>query len=232
MKDYKGIKILLAICPSSHRSEDLLSYNWRSSAIWDWATWDFWQVGFCCPNFQHTGLLITFAVLHFLYVLLPSHESWVGLLLCFAFALWGPTQGCFSQVKSEKWHDICQGTLSFPRFCLTAAKIWCDGWTSVTAQFYLASKGKIHLQGVRVGRPKRQLEKRGPQLNFGSSFYILFLLPLGLPCVNWASQESRLFHLRFSLQSSDLPLFYFHGLFPSLSFSHHHSGLLFPILTT
>ena len=30
--------------------------------------------------------------------------------------------------------------------------------------------------------------------------------------------------------SSDLPLFYFHGLFPSLSFSHRHFGLLFPIL--
>ena len=32
--------------------------------------------------------------------------------------------------------------------------------------------------------------------------------------------------------SFDLPLFYFHELFPSLSFSHHHFGLLFPILTT
>ena len=30
----------------------------------------------------------------------------------------------------------------------------------------------------------------------------------------------------------DLSLFYFHGLFPSLSFSHCHFGLLFPILTT
>ena len=30
----------------------------------------------------------------------------------------------------------------------------------------------------------------------------------------------------------DIPLFYFHGLFPSLSFSHLHFGLLFPILTT
>ena len=30
----------------------------------------------------------------------------------------------------------------------------------------------------------------------------------------------------------DFPLFYFHGLFPSLSFSHHHFGVIFPILTT
>ena len=35
---------------------------------------------------------------------------------------------------------------------------------------------------------------------------------LGLPYVNWASQECCLFCLRSSLRSSDLPLFYFHGL--------------------
>jgi len=75
-------------------------------------------------------------------------------------------------------------------------------------------------------------KKRGPQSNFGSSFYMFFLLPLGLPCVNWASQECCLFYLRSSLQPVDLPLFYFYMLFPSLFFSHHHSGLLFPILTT
>ena len=61
---------------------------------------------------------------------------------------------------------------------------------------------------------------------------ICFLLPLGLPYVNWASQECSLLYLRSSLQSLYLPLFYFCGFFPSLSFSHRHSGLLFPILTT
>ena len=39
---------------------------------------------------------------------------------------------------------------------------------------------------------------------------------MGLPYVNWASQECCLFYLRSSLQSLDLPLFYFHGLFPCL----------------
>ena len=51
-------------------------------------------------------------------------------------------------------------------------------------------------------------------------FVFFFLLPLSLPYVNWASQEGCLFYLTFSLRSSDLPLFYFPGLFPSLSFSH------------
>ena len=35
------------------------------------------------------------------------------------------------------------------------------------------------------------------------------------------------FRLWFSLWSLDLCLFYFHRLFPSLFFSHYHSGLLF-----
>ena len=66
--------------------------------------------------------------------------------------------------------------------------------------------------------------------NFGSCFYVCSPSP-DLPYANWASQEGCLFYLRSSIRSSDLPLFYFHWLFPSLSFSHRHSGLLFPILT-
>ena len=49
--------------------------------------------------------------------------------------------------------------------------------------------------------------------------------------LNW-TEEFCLFYLRSSLSSWDLCLFYFCGLFPSLSFSHHHSGFLFPFLTT
>ena len=92
---------------------------------------------------------------------------------------------------------------------------------------------KIHPQGMKSCRPKRLEEKREKDPRpFGSSFYMFFLLPLGLPCVNFASQECCLFYLRSSLRSSDLPLFYFPGLFPSLSFSPCHFGFLFPILTT
>ena len=88
----------------------------------------------------------------------------------------------------------------------------------------------------RTRREEREIERmsvhgreRPPAL------WLLFLYifhPLGLPYVNWARQECCLFYLRSSLWSLDLPLFYFHRLFPSLSFSHHHSGLLFCILTT
>ena len=119
-------------------------------------------------------------------------------------------------------------------------------YSSLTDQFYLETKEKYILKAWGHAHPKdekerererdRERTRRGEKERerprpFGSSFYMLFSSPWELPYVNWASQECCLFYLRSSLQSSDLPLFYFHGLFPSLSFSHHHSGLLFPILT-
>ena len=74
-----------------------------------------------------------------------------------------------------------------------------------------------------------------PQPNFGSYFYVFSpptgpaLCKLGYPGVLFVLPEvltpvlGPLFYI---------PLFYFHWLFPSLSFSHRHSGLLFPTLTT
>ena len=87
------------------------------------------------------------------------------------------------------------------------------------------------------GDPKTRGEKRPSmqERERESQLWLLFLyvyLSLGLSCVNWASQECCLFYLRSSVWSSDLLLLYFHGLFPSLSFSHRHFGLLFPILPT
>ena len=72
---------------------------------------------------------------------------------------------------------------------------------------------------------KTRREER-PQPNFGFSFYcFFFFLPLGLSYVNWANQDCCLFYLRSSFWSSELPFFYFHWLFPSLSFRHSHSEL-------
>ena len=118
----------------------------------------------------------------------------------------------------------------FPQFCLITAKIWSDGRTSVRAPCYSSvlfrKQRKIHPQVGGVGSTQKT-QKRSP----APSILAPLLLLLGLPCVNWACQEGSLFYLRSSLWSSDLPLFYFHGLSPALSFSHCHSGLIFPILT-
>ena len=80
---------------------------------------------------------------------------------------------------------------------------------------------------MRTGWPKRRKRSQ-----FWLLFSYVFFCSPCLPYVSWASQEGCLFRLRFSLQSSDLPLFYFRGLLPSLSFSHCRFGLLFPTLPT
>ena len=88
-------------------------------------------------------------------------------------------------------------------------------------------------QEKRVGeRASEQGRERETPGSLAPLFICFFFLSLGLPYENWASQECCLFYLRSSLRSLDLPLFYFRGLFPSLSFSHRHSGPPFPILTT
>ena len=97
---------------------------------------------------------------------------------------------------------------------------------SVTALFYLEDSRKIHLRGVRARRSK-DTRRRAPQCvgereSWLWLFYLYAYLSLGLSYVNWASRECCLFYLRSSLRSLDL-LFHFHGLFPSLSFSHCHS---------
>ena len=67
---------------------------------------------------------------------------------------------------------------------------------------------------------------------FGSSFYMFFppsghaLCKSGQPGVLFVLPEVLTLVLG---RSFDLPLFYFRGLFPSLSFSHRHLGLLFPV---
>ena len=86
--------------------------------------------------------------------------------------------------------------------------------TSVTARLQLSFiwQAKENTSSRREGGPTQKKRREVPLLNFGSSFYMFFLLPLSLPCVNWPGQEGCLFYLRSSLRCLDLPLFYFCGL--------------------
>ena len=114
----------------------------------------------------------------------------------------------------------------------------------VTALFYLEDSKKIHLRGVRAHRSK-DTKRRAPQHMgervgererepFGSFFICFFLPPgpflckLGLVRSD-VPPEILILVLR---PSFDLLLFYSSELFLSLSSSHCHFGLLFPILTT
>ena len=121
------------------------------------------------------------------------------------------------------WTDQCYSPVKFP---------WVDQCYLSVLQFSFMRKNKGSTPLRSEGRPTQKTERREAPGSILTPLFMFFLLPLSLPYVNWASQEGCLFYLRSSLQSSDLLLFYSCGLFSSLCFSHHHSGLLFPILTT
>ena len=156
---------------------------------------------------------------------------------------WGPQVKQTALLASPIY--IGQATIDVEGMCnfLGSVSPWKNlkWWTSVAARLQLSFiwQTKENISSRHEGMlTQRREEKNAPACGrerdpwpFGSSFY-MFSLPLGLPSVSWASQECCLFYPRSSLRSSGLPLFYFCGVFPSLSFSHRHSGLLFPILTT
>ena len=58
---------------------------------------------------------------------------------------------------------------------------------------------RIHPRGVRAGRPKRPQREERPPAQFWLLFLYFFSPHPGPALVNWASQESCLFYLRFSL---------------------------------
>ena len=138
-------------------------------------------------------------------------------------------------MDDKKEHKkILSGECAISSVCLTTAKIWSGGWTSVMAPCYssvlVRKQRNVHPPGMRAGQNKRHEEKRSPSPQFWHLF-LCFFSSTG-PALSKLGWPGGLFYLRSSPWSSDHSLFYFHRFFPSLSFSHHHSGLLFPILTT
>ena len=121
-----------------------------------------------------------------------------------------------SVIDVGRWEGVC--VISSVLSCHT--KIWSGRHIQlhVTAQIYLEITEKYILEAWENASPKdvKRREASGPIL--APLFICFFLFPLGLLHVNWASQECCLFYLRSSLLSLDLPLFYFHGLFPFLVF--------------
>ena len=107
---------------------------------------------------------------------------------------------------------------------------------SVTPLFYLEDSRKIHLRGVRAHRSidaRRRVPQRTGERASELALALLFIC-LSLPGpVLCNLDQPGVFVLPEVLTLVLGPfLFYFRGLFPSLSFSHCHFGLLFPILPT
>ena len=64
-----------------------------------------------------------------------------------------------------------------------------------------ANKGKYILEVWGWANPKDMKRREAQSSILAPLFICFFLLPLSLPCVNWASQEGCLFYPRPSLQS-------------------------------
>ena len=147
--------------------------NRRSSEIWDWATWASCWVCFCCPGFQHAGLFVTSPVLGFLllplcwvfftFIFHRGSFCWVGLLLCLP-----STSRDQAEVVSAKL-SLRNGTIDVGGVCnflgpvSPQQKVEAMDGSGVTAQFYLASKGKYIPEAWGLADPKdsKRREARG-----------------------------------------------------------------------
>ena len=169
---------MLAIYPSSHRNEDLLPYpevfwNLRLSCV------SLLPSFFCCPSFQHTGLLVTSTGYWVFFVFTFHHWSFcrVGFLLCLASALLGVGQAGVVSVRLSLSHSTrnVRGMCNFlgsvsPQQRFEMAD-WC--YSSVTAQSFIR-QAKESTPWKREGR---LTPKERTQSVLLSSFYTFVSLP-------------------------------------------------------
>ena len=103
--------------------------------------------------------------------------------------------------------------------------------SSVTAQSFVRQPKDSTPLRHEGGWPKREASVR-----LGFLLLNICLLPpfkhLSPPCLEPALCKLSWPRRKCVVSPVDFLLFYFHGLFPFLSFGSHHFGLLFPILTT
>ena len=99
---------------------------------------------------------------------------------------------------------------------------------SVTAQLYLASKGKYILEAWGPAEPKDAKRKT----QFWLFFLYVFLLPRACSMKNGLARRAVCFTWGSYSGPWTFLCFISMGFFLSLSFSHHYFRLLFPILTT
>ena len=120
------------------------------------------------------------------------------LLKQYSIPWWGsPAHRVLSPVsEGKRWTAITPASFRGPKTQTRSARLGRPpggGARTVSSQYLLKVDSCFTAQ-------KMQREEKPPSpfwLLFFNTFF--FLLPLSLPCVNWASQEGCLFYLRFSL---------------------------------
>ena len=184
MSDCKGIKILLAKCPSSDRDEDFLHQPEVS-----------WNLRPRCVSI----LLSLFLMSWFPALWVSCHFPWVGfsshsapnagasaeLGLCCAWLLpcGGRAEIVWAKLNPSHGTVYAEGECVIALVYLAAAKIWSDRQASITALCYnsilFRKQRKIHPWGVRTGWPKKTWrEENSPGHIWLLFLYVLFSSPV------------------------------------------------------
>ena len=176
-----------------------------------------------------------FYFLPFLFYFQYLQQAFHHFLLC----LWICQGSVISSVLSRHNKDLKRWTLK-PSACHSSQRdhVIALRQISVTAPCYSSVLFRKQQENAS-SRPEGMLIQRRKEKRESLALWLplfMFFPPPG-PALCKLGQPGVLFVLPevFTLVLRpffDFPLFYFQRVFPSLSFSHHHSGLLFPIQTT
>ena len=178
----------------------------------------------CCPGFQHIRLFVTSTALGFLCILLPPCElSLSRASAMLGPTLWGPPHGATqTKIVSARLNPRPVG-FKAPDMLRECVIFLVLSHHSKDLKWRTCVTALLQLSFIWQAKDSTPWKCEGgltpkERLSLGSSFCILFLLPLSLPFVNWASQEGCLLHLRFSLQFADFLLSHLCRLFPFFVF--------------
>ena len=113
-----------------------------------------------------------------LWVLVIDREAWCAAVHGVARSQTGLSDR--TELKQANYEKVVRGSVQFPWFCLSEAKIWSDRWIGVIAQFYLASKGKYILRCE--GRPIQKMWREASSSMLAPHFICCFSSPLHRTC--------------------------------------------------
>ena len=170
MRDCKGIKILLVICPSRHRGEDFLPqpevfWNLRLSCMSFLPNW------FSLSQFPACWASCHFPCAGFSSCSASTAGAFAELDFCCAWPLprGGQAKVVSARLNMRNGTTDVWGVYNFLGSVSPHQKFEAIDRPSVTAQFYLESKGKsLRREGGLIQKMRREESQR---LNFGSSFY-------------------------------------------------------------
>ena len=170
-RNCKGIKILLAICPSSHRSKDFLP---QQDVFWNLRLRSVSEFVFAVLVSRRLGLSVPLHWVLFMFSFHCGSFRWVGLLLRLASTLRGQAEVISARLNPRSGTIDVGGVCNFPGLsrCSKNLKQWMDQCYS---SVLFGKQRKMHPWSVRVGRLKRLEEK--PEAQFLLLFLCVFSPP-------------------------------------------------------